>query len=75
MPFYHADMVRIVRLVAPERDVDGAGDPPPQPRVGDVCVIVEAVDEDIYLVERCTDDGRTLWIAEFMASELELVQR
>lgn len=74
-PFQRADIVRIVRLEAEERDVDGASHPPPQPRVGEMGKVVEEVDDGIYLVERCTDDGRTLWIAEFLAGELELVDR
>jgi hypothetical protein len=74
-PLYPADIVRIVRLEAEERDVDGSADPPPQPRVGETGTVVEQVDDGIYLVERCTDDGRTLWIAEFLAGELELVDR
>ena len=74
-PFYPADIVRIVRLEADERDVDGSGDPPPQPRVGERGTVVEEVDDGIYLVERCTDDGRTLWIAEFLTGELALVER
>jgi hypothetical protein len=73
--FYPADIVRIVRLEADERDVDGSADPPPQPRVGEMATVVEEVDDGIYLVERCTDDGRTLWTAEFLAGELELVER
>jgi hypothetical protein len=72
--FYRADRVRIVRLEAPERDVDGSTHPPPQPRVGEMGTIVEEVDDGIYLVERCTDDGRTLWIAEFLVSELERME-
>ncbi len=74
-PFYPADIVRIARLEAEERDVDGSADPPPQPRVGETATVVEQVDDGIYLVERCTDDGRTLWIAEFLAGELELLDR
>ena len=31
--------------------------------------------DEIYLVERTTDDGRTLWLAEFHVSELELLER
>jgi hypothetical protein len=74
-PFYPADIVRIARLEAPERDVDGSSDPPPQPRVGETGTVIDEVDDGIYLVERCTDDGRTLWIAEFLEAELELVDR
>ena len=73
--FFPADIVRIVRLEAEERDVDGSADPPPQPRIGEMGTVVEEVDDGIYLVERCTDDGRTLWIAEFLTGELELVDR
>ena len=73
--FYPADIVRIVRLEADERDVDGSGEPPSQPRVGEIGTVVDAVGDDIYLVERCTDDGRTLWLAEFLAGELLLVDR
>ena len=74
-PFYPADVVRIARLAEDERDVDGSLDPPRQPRIGEIGTIIEQVGDDIYLVERCTDDGRTLWMAEFLAAELELVAR
>jgi hypothetical protein len=73
--FYRQDRVRIVHLEADDRDVDSALDPPRQPRVGDLATIVEEVADGIYLVERATDDGRPLWTAEFLASELELVER
>ena len=31
--------------------------------------------EGLYLVESCTDDGMTLWMGEFAAEELALVER
>jgi hypothetical protein len=74
-PLYPLDVVRIVRLESEQRDVDGSTHPPPQPRVGETGTIVEEVDDGIYLVERCTDDGRTIWLAEFLSGELELVNR
>ena len=74
-PFYRRDLVRIVHLETEDRDVDSSVDPPRQPRVGEIATIVDEVAEGIYLVERLTDDGRALWTAEFLASELELVQR
>jgi hypothetical protein len=74
-PFYPLDVVRIVRLEADEREVDGSSHPPPQPRLGEIATIVEEVDDGIYLVERCTDDGRTIWVAEFLENEIELVDR
>ena len=73
--FYRQDLVRIVHLESDDRDVDSSIDPPRQPRVGEIATIVEEVAEGIYLVERCTDDGRPLWTAEFLASELDLVER
>jgi len=74
-PFEMFDVVRVARLEIPSRDVDGSGATPLQPRVGETGTIVEVVGDDVYLVERVTDDGRTLWLAEFAESELELVQR
>jgi hypothetical protein len=74
-PFHRADFVRIAQLESEERDVDSPIDPPPRPRVGEIAVIVEEVADGIYLVERRTDDGRAIWTAEFLASELERVER
>ena len=69
------DSVRVARLLFPSRDVDGASAQPPQPRIGDKATVVDALGEGLYLVERATDDGRTLWLAEFHAAELELIDR
>lgn len=74
-PFEVHDVVRVARLVEREREVDGSTATPPQPRIGETGTVVEAVGEDVYLVERHTDDGRVLWIAEFMGAELALVER
>jgi len=75
MRFQPQDGVRIARLVVAEREVDGVSAEPPQPRVGEHGVVVESVGDDLYLVERATDDGRTIWLAEFHATELELEER
>lgn len=75
MPFEVFDVVRIDRLLEPERDVDGPVEDPPQPRVGEIATVVESLGDDIYLVERATDDGRTVWVAEFVDAELSLVRR
>ena len=74
-PFLPADLVRVIQLEHPERDVDSSIDPPRQPRIGEIGIVIEEVADEIYLVERRTDDGRSLWMAEFLASELELVER
>ena len=65
----------IARLALSPREVDGpAGDPPP-PRIGERGTIVDDLGDDIYLVEHATDDGMVVWIAEFHATELMLVER
>ena len=75
MAFQPLDEVRVSRLAIATREVDGVTAEPPQPRVGESGTVVEPLGDDLYLVERATDDGRTLWIAEFHASELELLDR
>ncbi len=73
--FTVTDTVRIVRLHAPHRDVTSALDPTPQPRIGELAMIVDDVGDGLYLVERTTDDGVSAWLAEFAGDELELVER
>ena len=75
MHFQLDDSVRVVRLLEPEREVTGSSDPAPQPRIGDRATVVADVGEGLYLLESCTDDGVTLWMAEFAAEELALVER
>jgi hypothetical protein len=75
MHFQLDDSVRVVRLLEEEREVTGSSDPAPQPRVGDRATVVADVGEGLYLLESCTDDGVTLWMAEFAAEEMELIER
>jgi len=75
MTFQPLDVVRVTRLLVATREVDGFTAEPPQPRVGERGTVVELLGDDLYLVERTTDDGRTLWLAEFHVSELELLER
>jgi hypothetical protein len=74
-PLQRLDTVRIVRLVVPDREVMGASATPPQPHVGEMGTVVEDVGEGLYLVEHVTDDGVTVWLAEFFVEELDLVDR
>lgn len=69
------DVVRIERLLEPGRDVDGRVEAPSQPRIGEIGTVVESLGDDVYLVERATDDGLTVWVAEFLDTELSLVRR
>ena len=75
MRFAPSDVVRVQRLMVPTREVDGPGADPPQPRVGELAVVVDTLGDDLYLVEHLTDDGRSVWMAEFHADELTLVER
>jgi len=75
MHFQLDDAVRVIRLLEPEREVTGSSDPAPQPRVGDRAVVVADVGEGLYLLESRTDDGITLWMAEFAEEEVELIER
>ena len=75
MPFEQFDIVRVTRLLVPDREVDGSSAEPPQPRVGEEGTIVEVLGDDVYLAERVTADGYTVWVAEFSEAELALVQR
>ena len=75
MRFELADVVRVQRLTVPTREVDGPGADPPQPRLGDEGRVVALLGDDLYLVEHSTDDGRSVWMAEFLAGELAMVRR
>ena len=75
MRFALSDVVRVQRLMVPTREVDGPDADPPQPRLGELAVVVDSLGDDLYLVEHLTDDGRSVWMAEFHASELTLVER
>jgi hypothetical protein len=75
MRFELSDVVRVQRLTVPRREVDGPAADPPQPRVGELGVVVDTLGDDLYLVEHVTDDGRPVWMAEFHAGELALVER
>jgi hypothetical protein len=75
MRFELADVVRVQRLTVSTREVDGPGLEPPQPRVGDQATVVAQLGDDLYLIEHSTDDGQSVWMAEFLAVELTLVRR
>jgi hypothetical protein len=70
--FRELDVVRVVKLLAPERGVTSSFDPAPQPAVGDEGTVV-SVARRRYMVENVDGDGYTLWLADFAAEELELI--
>jgi hypothetical protein len=74
-PLQVDDRVRVVRLLVSEREVTSGAKSPQQPHVGEEGDVVADVGEGILLVEHSTADGQTLWLAEFLEDELELVAR
>ncbi|HEY6073723.1 MAG TPA: hypothetical protein VIV15_10095 [Anaerolineales bacterium] len=78
--FHEYDVVRVTKLLKPERDFMGSEDTKRPPRVGDIGTIVDIPEgsSDYYVVE-CVDSdegswGATLWLADFVSDELELVE-
>jgi len=73
MGFKEYDVVRIAKLVQPDRRVDGTAGVMRRPRVGDVGTIVSVLsDAEVYTVECVDPDGRTVCLADFLQEELEL---
>lgn len=75
MSFEPRDLVRIRHLAVADREVDGPSARPPRPRLGELGTIVDVLGDGLFLVEHITDDGLSLWTAEFHHSELALVER
>jgi Domain of unknown function (DUF4926) len=73
MRFHELDVVRLCRLLAATRHVTGTEGVVRQPRVGDVGAIVHVLAENAFIVECVDSDGRTTWLADFVAEELEIV--
>ena len=74
MMFQELDTVRITRLPVVATGFTGSASALRAPTLGDTGVVVHAADGR-YVVESVQTDGRTVWLAEFAASDLELVDR
>ena len=73
------DFVKVVKILIPDRWVDReARELARMPRVGDSGVVVFIAEgssgETLYTVESM-HNGETLWLADFLADELELIVR
>jgi hypothetical protein len=71
MPFRELEVVRVVRLLTPTREVCGTAGVSRQPRVGDVGSIVHVLGPRAFIVECVDPEGLTAWVADFEAEELE----
>ncbi len=73
------DVVRVVRLLEQGRSFDGTEGVRRAPRIGDVGTIAHEYDpshsDAPVAVEMVDEDGMTVWLADFVREELELVQR
>ncbi len=66
------DYVRVTALLSPDRDFDGTEGAKRQPRIGDEGTIVHVyVPGESFVVECVDSDGYTVWLADFVAAELE----
>jgi hypothetical protein len=70
-------IVRIVKLLHPPEAYNGWGINKRNPQVGDTGAILEILTapglSDNYVVENSDADGSDIWLADFVAEELEPV--
>jgi len=75
-PIEELDVVTVVALHQENRNFDGTEGCRRAPRVGDIGAVVHAYQtgkaEGAFAVEAVGPDGKTLWLADFVASELKL---
>lgn len=70
------DVVRVVALHEKSRAFSGTDSVRRAPRIGDLGTVVHLLTAEsgdtAFVVEALAADGNTLWVADFLASELEL---
>ena len=74
--FEEYSVVQIVELKTPNRPFDGSETVKKPPKVGDTGTIVHITTnskETIYIVERTNSSGKTVWLADFLQDEIELL--
>ncbi len=72
--------VRVEQLIDEDRPFNGSQEVKRPPQVGDTGTIVHITQHRwdgslIYIVENAGPDGKTVWMADFAAEELALVQK
>jgi len=74
--FEEYSIVRIVELKTANRPFDGSEMVKKTPKVGDTGTIVHITSnskENIYIVEKVNSLGQTVWLADFLQDEIELL--
>ena len=68
-------VVRVVRLIQPNRSYTGTNGVVRAPQLLDEGTVVFVYDATHFAVECVAPGGGTLWLADFIADELELVSK
>lgn len=74
--FEEYSVVQIVELKTANRPFDGTETVKKPPKVGDSGTIVHITSnskETIYIVEKANSSGQTVWLADFLQDEIELL--
>jgi hypothetical protein len=75
--FEQYSMVRVTKLLRPVEEYDSWHVNKRFPRIGEIGTIVEILNAPglpvLYVVEKTEDNGRTTWLSDFVAEELEPV--
>lgn len=66
-------IVRVARLLRPDRHFQGTPEVYRAPQVGDIGTLVYAYDVTSFSVECVNTEGMTVWLADFFAEELEFL--
>ncbi|MFZ1396368.1 MAG: hypothetical protein WAS33_05695 [Candidatus Promineifilaceae bacterium] len=76
--FEEYTVVRVVELKTANRPFDGSETVKESPKVGDTGTIVHITTnskETIYIVEKTNSLGQTIWLADFLQDEIELLNK
>jgi hypothetical protein len=66
------DCVKIVKLLSENRPFDGTEGIKRPPRIGDTGTIV-FLEQNFCIVESVDSEGYTIWLADFLVEELEIL--
>src|SRR5262249_28136391 len=67
------DVVRVVKLLTINRPYQGTIGASRPPCVGDTGTVVARYNGSAYCIESVDSDGKTVWLADFLAVEPELI--
>lgn len=66
------DCVKVIKLFCKNRSFDGTETVKCPAKIGDVAAIVH-LQENFCIVEKVDSDGFTVWLADFLFEELEVI--